>query len=917
MVQEREMSMNKPHDVLSGTIVWVAPFYNRSGYGVGARATVSALHRAGARIRIISVNEVEAGIDDCDLNLIKSLETTPVIPPITAIVTHVPSKAWLNIKLPEPNLRIMATTFDSSAQGNQPPAEWMAVFEEMDQVWLMSEKERKPFLSAGLPSGKVQVVHWPHPWLENPLLPLPAPKTSDQNKPFRLLSIAMFQPRRRWDTLIEAYLEEFNENENVELYLKVNYPSWHPVPGKPRHDLQELIRSLRQKTGSQATIIIDEELGTRTGIVHLIDSCNVYVSTDTTPTAPVSEALVRQRLTIMPDGLLGISAEHYISITVDPNAKLPVTQDMLLYQPHHKGTFMPQLHVGDVRNAMRHAYNMPLNERQAKVISASLCVPGPADVVPKVIKTINDGWKYKALSESNKHTEKTIKRIAWEGSQFVYHSLALINRELCLQLLDSGHEISIIPYERDQFGADADPRFTEISSRTNKPLTGKADVHVRHQWPPNLTPPPEGRWVIIQPWEFGSLPEEWVRVFSTQVDEMWVPSNYVRQVYIESGVPAERVVVIPNGVNPEKFHPGVKPYSLKTQKKFKFLFVGGTIHRKGIDLLLQAYLDAFKGSDDVCLVIKDMGGNSFYSGQTLKTEIQRIQNSQESPEIEYIDTMLSEDELVGLYTACNILVHPYRGEGFGLPILEAMACGVPAIVTNGGACLDFCNSSNSLLVKAVRKQFKEKCIGDRKTVGYPWMFEVELDDLKDKMRYACNHPEEIRALGKEISQDVRDNWTWAEAAGKITERIEYLKNTPIRRYAGETGDSTSEGLFHVAEELFQKGAYPEAIVAYKKVIAGSRHQQPLSDDNAYLLDAYHNLAMAYASINQTEAAISTLKRAIEWNDSDPALHNNLGVMCFKSNMHNDARACFEKALSIDTGYKEAQKNLKKVAKALA
>ena len=117
--------MNEARDPLSGTILWVAPFYNRSGFGVGARAFVSTLHRAGVRIRTLSVDEVEPGIDDCDLGLIKSLEMTPLLPPITAIVSHVPSQIWLSLKLPEPNLRIMATTFDSSAQGNRPPAEWM------------------------------------------------------------------------------------------------------------------------------------------------------------------------------------------------------------------------------------------------------------------------------------------------------------------------------------------------------------------------------------------------------------------------------------------------------------------------------------------------------------------------------------------------------------------------------------------------------------------------------------------------------------------------------------------------------------------------------------------------------------------------------------------------------------------------
>ena len=53
-----------------------------------------------------------------------------------------------------------------------------------------------------------------------------------------------------------------------------------------------------------------------------------------------------------------------------------------------------------------------------------------------------------------------------------------------------------------------------------------------------------------------------------------------------------------------------------------------------------------------------------------------------------------------LYRSCDVLVHPYRGEGFGLPIAEAMASGLPVIVTGYGACLDFCDEDNALLVPA-------------------------------------------------------------------------------------------------------------------------------------------------------------------------------------------------------------------------
>jgi ADP-heptose:LPS heptosyltransferase/Flp pilus assembly protein TadD/glycosyltransferase involved in cell wall biosynthesis len=382
-----------------GTTVWVAPFYNRSGYGVLARSIVWALHRAGMRIRTLSVDQVEPGIDDTDIGLIKSLESTALIPPITAIISHVPSKIWLTMKLPEPNLRIILTTFDSSAQGNLPPAEWLAPCKEMDQVWVMSEKEREAFLSTGLPPEKIQVIYPPHPWMENPLLPPPVSELAVPRQRFRFLSIAMFLPRRRWDTMIQAYLEEFKDNEGIEIYLKVNYPSWHPVPGKPRQDFHNLVKNLREKTRSPAPLVIDEELGTRKGIVHLIDSCNVYVSTDTASTGPVSEARVRQRMLVMPEGLgLGMPEDWYVPITVDPQAKIPMTPEMLFYQPHHKGTFMPQLDVEDVRSALRRAYEMTPEQRQEAATKAD-CIPGPAETIPMVLKAINLGWQHKELTK--------------------------------------------------------------------------------------------------------------------------------------------------------------------------------------------------------------------------------------------------------------------------------------------------------------------------------------------------------------------------------------------------------------------------------------------------------------------------------------------------------------------------------------
>ena len=79
---------------------------------------------------------------------------------------------------------------------------------------------------------------------------------------------------------------------------------------------------------------------------------------------------------------------------------------------------------------------------------------------------------------------------------------------------------------------------------------------------------------------------------------MWIHSRYVRDIYVRSGVPAEKVRIIPLGFNPEIFTPDGARSPLGTSKSVRFLFVGGALERKGADLLLAAYLRAFTAAAD-------------------------------------------------------------------------------------------------------------------------------------------------------------------------------------------------------------------------------------------------------------------------------------------------------------------------------
>jgi hypothetical protein len=129
--------------------------------------------------------------------------------------------------------------------------------------------------------------------------------------------------------------------------------------------------------------------------------------------------------------------------------------------------------------------------------------------------------------------------------------------------------------------------------------------------------------------------------------------------------------------------------------------------------------------------------------------------------------------LPGLYTACNCFVLPYRGEGFGLPVLEAMACSLPVIVTAGGATDDFVSDEFAWRIPAIKKVFGHEVSG-MKLAGDGWLLEPDLAALGKAMRTAFTNPAACRERGQLASRHARENWSWKKAAKIVAERIQRL-----------------------------------------------------------------------------------------------------------------------------------------------
>ena len=374
--------------------------------------------------------------------------------------------------------------------------------------------------------------------------------------------------------------------------------------------------------------------------------------------------------------------------------------------------------------------------------------------------------------QKSKLSEKPIS-VVWEGSFIDCGSLSNVNRCLTGPLRkNSNIKLTCVGPNALTPKLAKIPELLEMSKHLHAVAPNDTKVTVRHAWPPNWQAPVKGKWVIIQPWEFGSLPEEWVAEIKN-VTEVWAPSNYVKHEYVKSGVAAEKIYIVPNGIDPEKFDPDAKPYPLATKKKFKFLFLGGTIWRKGGDLLLDTYLRTFKPEDDVSLVIKDFGSKGCYAGQTHETQIKAAQANPANPEIVYLDQEMSVDDIAGLYTACDCLVYPYRGEGFALPVLEAMASGIPVIVTAGGPTDDFVTDECGWFIPSTVRTYGPT-LGTMKLVDNSWLLEPDTDILSAQMRWIVTHQAEVSVKGAAASRHAKQNWSWQRAASIAAERLNVL-----------------------------------------------------------------------------------------------------------------------------------------------
>ena len=104
--------------------------------------------------------------------------------------------------------------------------------------------------------------------------------------------------------------------------------------------------------------------------------------------------------------------------------------------------------------------------------------------------------------------------------------------------------------------------------------------------------------------ETDGIPEEWVRRCNL-MDEVWVPTEFHRKIFEDSGVAKDKIVVVPEPVDTDFFSPeaATEIRFLSSIKAFKFLAVAKWEERKNFKTLVKVFTEEFSADDDVALIV--------------------------------------------------------------------------------------------------------------------------------------------------------------------------------------------------------------------------------------------------------------------------------------------------------------------------
>ena len=306
--------------------------------------------------------------------------------------------------------------------------------------------------------------------------------------------------------------------------------------------------------------------------------------------------------------------------------------------------------------------------------------------------------------------------------------------------------------------------------------------------------------------ETNSIPADWPKELE-KFQEIWVPTQFHVETYRKAGVPSEKIFKIPEAVDTEYFDPdaaNVTPFPLPNYRygDFVFLSIFKWEVRKGWDILLTSFLKAFTKKDRVCLYILTHGFGSripslenilldiqanmdgFFDNDVTYSDDTSGEKTRENwPCIRIISQMVAQTSMPALYKSANAFVLPTRGEGWGLPIVEAMSMGLPVIATDWSGPSEYLTTENSfpLPIDGLTLTYSGDFQQTGRTKGHRWA-SPSVPELVRLMKYVSDpqNKEEIKAKGNQARRDMTEKYCFKCIADIVLKRLRTISKALSR-----------------------------------------------------------------------------------------------------------------------------------------
>ncbi|TAD74308.1 MAG: glycosyltransferase [Oscillatoriales cyanobacterium] len=384
-------------------------------------------------------------------------------------------------------------------------------------------------------------------------------------------------------------------------------------------------------------------------------------------------------------------------------------------------------------------------------------------------------------------------RIAVEGWLSAPHSYTTVNQFQCLAMLERPG-LTVFHRERPlargwrSVAGQLDSARSHRLTQMPPPDGERVDRWLRADAPYRFGPEPRAdRLLVFATAEFGKLHHEywqwmgarsWAEACGDSGAIVVTPSSWSRQGFLASGVPADQVAIVPHGIDPTLYHPLPLGDRVALRRAwgwsdaFVIYNVGGTIPRKGSDLIIRAVAAVMERYPQVRLVMKandaiyggDRAGATQWAAQVRSLLPDRLADLLLARSV-YLSKFLDYGDMARLYQAADAYLSPYRAEGFNMPVLEAIACGLPVVCTQGGPTDDFIHPD---FAHPIASQLQPHHIqygdGEQETV---WMWEPSLEATVAALAGLLDRPDWVAQAQQRGPQWAHSRFTWQRAIDRL------------------------------------------------------------------------------------------------------------------------------------------------------